>query len=509
MGRAGGAALLGKEAAAAQTAAATASSTSGKSSGAAADKSDENKPEKSDEAKGNSFLLSLDDLVEEYNTKRATKAMEGLSFDQIQAGLRHLEGKSKGYEVSAVKAELYRAWARMDSQAAWKTALAMADDEGRSACLGAIAGELAKTNPDAAIKLAMTLGMGSARAEVLRALFRDWGKVNMSAAIAYWNSHPDLPTDAYAISHSFYELAKHNPEQAAVQALTLTIGPARQNSLESVLSQWARKDYDAALSWAQNIQDPTARDDALAALFQGGDVMNPQRGMDALKLIESPEKRREVQRTLISSWMRKTPAAALDYLLREGGDKLDQNLSWSLGYAMQTLTNEERTTLIARLPEGQAKDQILSNLASNYIYNGRYSQAVAALNTLPDSSERDGSLHHLGQQWGKKEPQAAANWINAQQDSSDRDLVVAGYATSVASRDPQAALQWASSIPDKSIQTTAYKNVVSRWFGADAKSAQAWLNSTNVFTPAEKKSIQNNAPGLSTSTYVPQVSNRR
>lgn len=458
---------------------------------------------------GESRFWQLDELVDDYSSKRAAKLMEGWSLEQIQAGLSYLATKPKTYEVSSIKGELYRAWAKTDANSAWQAALALTDNEGRSTCLGAIAGELAKTSPEAAIKMAMTLGMGSTRADVFRGLFREWGKVNMPAAVAYWNSHPDLPTDVYAISYSFYELAKNNPEQAAAQALTIASSHARNNSLSSALGQWARKDYDAALAWVTKIQDPIARDDALAAMLQNDYGMDPLRGLEALQLIDSPEKRREVQRSFISSWMRKDPAAAMDYLLREGADKLDENYSWSIGYALENLTTEERSSLLARLPEGKAKDQMMSNMATNYIYNGRYPQAVAALNSMPDSSERDGSLHNLGQQWGKKDPQTAANWINAQQDSSDRDLVVAGYATAVAARDPQAALQWAASIPDKSVQTTAYKNIVSRWYAMDAKAAQAWLNRTPIFTPEDRKRMLADAPGRSNSTYVPKVTNRR
>ena len=468
---------------------------------------EDEKPDAQKEAE--SRFWQLDELVDDYSSKRAEKLMEGWSLEQILAGLSYLATKPKTYEVSSIKAELFRAWAKSDANSAWKAALALTDSEGRATCLGAIAGELAKSSPEAAIKMAMTLGMGSTRADVFRGLFREWGKVNMAAAVAYWNNHPDLPTDAYAISFSFYELAKSNPEQAAAQALTIASSHARQNSLSSALGQWARKDYDAALAWVTKIQDPMARDDALAAMLQNDYGMDPLRSMEALKWIDSPDKQREVKRSFISSWMRKDPAAAMDYMLREGGGQLDENYSWSIGYALENLTTEERTSLLARLPEGKAKDRMMSNLATNYIYNGRYPQAVAALNSLPDSSDRDSNLHSLGQQWGKKDPQAAANWINAQQDSSDRDLVVAGYASAVAGRDPQAALQWAASIPDKGIQSTAYKNIARRWFGVDAQSAEAWMNSTNVLTPAEKKTLKAEGASRSASTYMPSVTNRR
>jgi len=88
-------------------------------------------------------------------------------------------------------------------------------------------------------------------------------------------------------------------------------------------------------------------------------------------------------------------------------------------------------------------------------------------------------------------------------------MVVAGYASAVAGSDPQASLQWAASILDKSVQATAYKNIFSRWYALDAKAAQAWLNSSPVFKPDDRKRMLADAPRLSNSTYVPQVTNRR
>jgi len=475
-------------------------------SAAAKTKEDESKKSQ-DEAE--SRFLQLDELVDSYSPKRAAKLMEGWSLEQIQAGLAYLAGKAKSYEVHGVKGELFRAWARIDTQAAWKAALALADNEGKSTCLGTVAGEVAKSSPESAVQMAMGLGMGSDRANVLRQIFQDWGKVNMKAAIAYWNTHPDLPVDDYAIGTSLYTLARDNPEAAAAQAMSLMSDGSRRFALSSALNSWSTKDLPGALKWAQSITDPLRRDEALSALTQSGAMTNPKAMLDVLSQIGSPEVKREARRNLLYNWMSKDPAGALDYLLSQSADQMDQDLSWGISNGLQNLTPQERDTLLARLPEGKSKNQILGNMASNSIYNGRYAQAVSALNSMPDSPDRDNYLHNLGQQWGKKDPQSAASWINAQQDSSDRDMVVAGYATAVAGRDPQAALQWAASIPDKSVQATAYKNIVGRWYDVDAKAAQAWLNTTPLFTPEERKRMLADAPGRSNSTYVPKVTNRR
>jgi hypothetical protein len=74
-------------------------------------KEDESKKAQDD---AESRFWQLDELVEEFSSKRAAKLMEGWSLEQLQAGLAYLVGKPKSYEVHGVKGELFRAWAKTD-----------------------------------------------------------------------------------------------------------------------------------------------------------------------------------------------------------------------------------------------------------------------------------------------------------------------------------------------------------------------------------------------------------
>lgn len=476
-----------------------------------ADKAGEkDKGEEKKKDKTSALTETLDDLVSDFNAKRARKEFEGLALDDIQWCLRYLEGKKDtGFESSLVRAELMRAWARMDVQAAWKAAQQMTDPDVRGYCLQAVAGELAKTSPDAAIKLALSMSMGGDRADVLRAVFGDWGKIDLAAAVKYLNSHPDLPTDNYAINGAIYEVAGKNPQMAAQLAVQLSNEQSRQAALSAALQNWQKKDPAAALEWARKLTDPAVRDSALSALLQSEITSNPLAALKKLEYMSSEEVRRDALRSAMYSWMRKDPAGAMDYIFSNEALSKDENLYWSIGNTIGNLTNQERSAMLARLPEGEAKDRVINNLVQNYSYSGDYVQAVTLLNEMPDSSQRDSSLHNLGQQWGKKDQRGAAAWLNAQPDSSDRDLATAGYITSIASRDPQGALQWASTIPDQKVLEAVYKNIASRWLANDPAAAQNWLTSVTLISDAEKQTLIANAGKRSPSTYVPKIGNRR
>jgi hypothetical protein len=432
-----------------------------------------------------------------------------LSADDLQSCLRQLAGMKPKDEVLELRAGLMRAWAKSDPDAAWKAALATKDKEWRTSILCAVAGELAKTSPERAIQLALSLGMGSDRATVLSAVFNDWAKVNPSAAIAYGNSHPELPTGDYGLNGAVTSLAQKDPVQAANLALTLASPNARQSAFYNIFNSWMRKDAEGARQWMLSIADPTVRDQAIEAYINSGVVGDPQQAFALTDQISSVDARREAVRNAISNWMRKDPVAAMDYLAAKATNNPDENLGWSIGYAMNALTAAEQNQLLAKLPDGEMKTRTITNLASNQVYRGQYSQAVAALNMLPDCNERDYALTNLGQGWGKTNGQTLTQWLNQQPDSSDRDLVVAGYVSSLANTNPQSAIQWANTIPDKKIQDAAYKNIASRWFMTDPNAARAWMNSNAAISEQERKDIETNAQKGRSVSYTPQVSVRR
>ena len=458
---------------------------------------------------GSSLDARMSELLADYEYEKAKTFAKSLSAADLQAALALAAAKPKSNDRDSLRWNLYRAWGELNPAAAWKAALAdPLDTEGN--LLAAAAGGLAKTKPQEAIELALSLGMGGRRSAVLREVMNVWGKEDMPAVVAYWNAHPQLPVEYYAISGGFYNYAEKDPLQAANLVLTLKDVQGRSYALSNLMNTWAGRDPAAALNWAQALTNPTMRQDAIAAAVGGWANINPAEAMAHAESIQDPTTRANALRNAWDDWFRKEPAAATAYLGTAGNEKLLQNMGWNFGYLTQSFTPQERNELLAQIPEGKAKDEIVRNLTYNQISRGQYNQALELLNAMPDSSQRDNSVEQLGERWAAADLEAATAWLKLQPDSSDRDLAVAGFARTLARSDPVAAVEWANTIPDEKVREPALKNIAIRWLATDSAKAETWMAGVTAFSEADKKSLRDGAARYSGGfSYSATVSNRR
>ena len=453
----------------------------------------------------------MQSLLVNYDDDAARKSVGAMSASDIQAALTLVAALPKSAERDSLRWNLYRAWARTNPTAAWKAALAdpLETDEGY--LLGAVVGEMAKTKPEAAATLALGLGMGGRRTGALQQVIEEWGKVDPAGAVGFWNGHPDLPVRSWSLTSAINENWEKDPVRAASLVLTLADPQARSSAVSNLMNQWAALDPQAALSWAQTIGNDTLRHTATAEAIRGWSNKDPKAAMaEAQKLQDSGTRASAIQSAWYN-WLRKDATAAMAYLGESYDEKLMENLSWNFAYNTGGFTQQEKVSLVEKLPDGEPKQAILRTLADSQIRRGQYNQAMELLNNLPDSSERDGSVQRLGQQWAEHDSKAAAEWLKLQPDSSDRDLAVAGFANVLARTDPQAALQWADTIPDAGVKTGSLKNIALRWLTADSAAAEAWLTGTDALSDSDKKDVldTSQSSGAERTTFGVNVSDRR
>ena len=449
-------------------------------------------------------------LLEFYNDGAARKVLGGLSAAEIQTALTLVAAMPKSSDRDSLRANLYRAWAKTNPRAAWKAALAdtLASDRNN---LSAVAGELAKTRPDEAVGLALSLGMGSRRATVFQELFEEWGSVDLAGAVAYLNKHPDLPAAAPAISNAIDSVGEKDPLRAANLALTLTDLQSRSYAISSLVNQWASSDPKSALSWAQALSNPVLRQTAISQAISGWAQQDPQAALVQAQTIQDPGTRSSAVHTALYDWFEKDPTAAVIFMANSGDEKMLQDVRRSVANGLASFTEQETASLLEKLPDGNAKQEIIQSLADAQIRKGQYRQALEQLNSVPDSANRDSTLQHLGQKWAEADPDAAAAWLRLQPDSSDRDVAVAGFAAALARTDPQGALQWADTIPDADVKAGALKNIALRWLTSDPASAEAWLSGASGWSDSDKQNVRDEAQraGPDRFSFTVNVSNRR
>lgn len=455
-------------------------------------------------------VTSLGDQIEmllaEFNVERARKVVAGYSESEVQAALALTAALPKTSDRNSLRWELYRSWASRNPSAAWKAALADPLDIGSGYLLGAVSGEIGRSNGPATLDMVRALEAGPRRSAALRGVFRGWGELDPVAAIEYWNTHPDLPVDGSAIYLVLKRLGAKDPARAANLALKITDKKARTSAFSSILSPWAEADPAAALKWAQSLTDTNLRNDNTSTALSSWSRMNPQAAMAHVQAMPPSGMRGSAMRDVWHNWLRRSPQEAVAFLSTVNDEEFTQNIDWSLANSLEQMTQEERSHTLAQLPEGEMKKGVVRNLVNQQIEKGQYNQALSHLNAMPDSDQRDDSVHKLGKEWATSDPVAAAAWLKLQPDSSDRDLAVSGFAMVLAVSQPREAVAWVDTIPDKGVRRTTLRNVAHAWLATDPTGAEKWLASTSELSESEKESARQNARNHRPSRYSYGVS---
>jgi hypothetical protein len=490
-----------------QTAAAKSPKADGKSS-------DSTKSASSKEDGASSSDTSLADqmkeLLADFDSRSALKAAKKLSATEIQSALVIVAAMPKSQDRDGLISSLYSAWAAIDPTAAWKAALTDPTDKNSGRLLRVVAGVLAKTNPKAAIDLAMSLGMGGKRSTVMTSVFSEWAKVDVAAAIAYSETHPEHPTESYLFGDGLNRLAEKDPLKAANLAIAFKDKYKRSAMLMGLMNTWVERDPTAALKWAQSQTNPQLREDATAAAVGAWAKNDPKAALSYVQSIADVETRASAFKKAWGDWFKNDPDAATTYVASIKDEKLLENLSFQFGYNTEGLSPKEKASLLARLPEGKLKQDIYRTMTDTQIRKGQFNDALAMLNLMPDSRERDRNVAQLGQTWAKADLAAATAWLKMQPDSTDRDLALSGYVSTLARTDPLSAINWAKGIPDEKLRQGAMVNIASSWLRADPTKAQAWINGAGSFSKTEKMMIESYAKFSSDYLFnTPTVGTRR
>lgn len=452
----------------------------------------------------------MKELIVDFDVRSTQKALANLSATDLQSALALVATMPKSMNRDALRAQLYYAWALLSPDAAWKAALADPLDKNKGNLAGSVAAAIAKKNPNAAIELALSLGMGGKRSVVMGKVFEEWSKADVAAAIAYSTAHPDLPIDTFSFSVGLSRLAEKDPLKAANLAIGFKDEMRRNSMLSTLMSAWVERDPNSALKWAQSLSNPKLRQDATASAVGAWAKDDPAAALGYVQSIQDTGTRVSSFKKAWTDWFKNSPKEAAAYLTSTKDETLMQSVRFEFSYYSESLTTKERAALLAQIPEGKLKEDIYRTMTDSQIRKGQYNQALEMLNAMPDSTGRDYNVVKLGQEWAKADLAAAGAWLKIQPDSSDRDLATAGYVSALTRSDPTSAIKWAEGIPDQKVRSGALDNIAVSWLRSDPARAEAWMAKVPGFTPTKIKTIKSFANmGSDTIIMSVQVGERR
>jgi hypothetical protein len=159
-----------------------------------------------------------------------------------------------------------REWARQNAEASLAWMMNAPAGEKRDAVAEIACAQIAQSNPADAVSLAERYSGGSSN--LLENLVQQWADQNEPAATAYAVSKPSGEERDRLLSRVAFTRSKENPAEAAkLVAEWISPGQVQNEAAISVLHQWALRDGNAALAWAQLFPEDSLRDRALKEVW--------------------------------------------------------------------------------------------------------------------------------------------------------------------------------------------------------------------------------------------------
>ncbi len=351
---------------------------------------------------------------------------------------------------------------------------------------------LARDNPQATIERLLADGItDSARGEFQSALGA-LARTDIEAAKQYLTAARSSEERRTLGSAIAAEMARNDPIAAIAWARANDTGlfPYLQMAAVTIV---ARSDPELAMAEALKVPNSQARSNIVSTVLQQLAQRDPADAVVLLDRIQNEEQRRSASRQLASSWMRKDPDAALDWILSRD----EATVGPLISTAMSRLVNRDLDAAIRLLPrveEGNqsgVRRQIALQLASNrspdeaqlFIqqFEGQqgYDELQASVITgvaqtdimmakqladqLPLGDARDRAYTQVISQRAQTNPAEAVRWLRSVDNEALRGAATGQLAAMWAASDPVAAERWVSGLPSGSSRDDAIVQISSAW----------------------------------------------
>lgn len=327
-----------------------------------------------------------------------------------------------------------------------------------------------------ALEYLLSSGMAAKEPHLLDALFSEWAKTDLNAAlrgVRQLNEREHIQTAGDAISQahvqhgeklaqeimaqlpSEYDTTYYKasmlalraisaPAEALEEALLLKDPQQQSSAVYSVMRQWAEQDVRAAANHLLNLKDAPLKD-----------------GMDSMIL----------QSTIVQEYVEQDPAAALEWIVSNvKGRESEQMLETALTQMVQE-NPDQAITYLDSLPVSHRTQNLLLNVATNWAIKDP--EAAAHWVSKQDSVHAE-TLNYIAQRWAEQDAEAAGRYVENLPKSA-RPQWISSVASGYAQRDPAAAINWLQQYEAQQGYSSALDNVLSQWSYNDPLAALAYI----------------------------------
>jgi hypothetical protein len=383
-----------------------------------------------------------------------------------------------------------------------------------------IARNVAAANPVEILDRILASGRtGLSRSQIYSAM-RGVAAGDLDVAMSYYDrlqSAEDKTIMADAIANA---LAGRDVDAALAWARANETGDVPELEMQ-VLQKLAQTDMPRAIAEAQNAVNPQMRNSMLTTIIQVGARSNPQEAIEYVSLIENPNMRDDAAQQAISTWLRTDTDAAVDWLLAQDRDTVDEYLGASPGYAMRSNVDaairllplvEERNqqmwrSQIARTLTTQRSPSEAMSFIRQFEGEPGYAGLQAAVITgvaqhdvvsarlmadqLPDGDAKDSAYVTLVQTRAASHPQEAIAWLGLISSDAQRGRAASNIVGQWYGNDPQGAERWVHNLPSGGVRDNAISGLVGQWhdYGPEQEALIASIENDGIRTQARVRQV--------------------
>ena len=299
--------------------------------------------------------------------------------------------------------------------------------------VGDIVKAMVQVDPGRARRYVSEMAPGAARLQAINAVANSLVREDVDAAINFFNSLEFKDEKQRAMSGISWQLVQNDPERAKEFMLT-SEDPMVQRSLSNQLARaLSGEDRDTSLEWAAQIEDQSARDNALRNIVSEWVVADPQAAFDYIAGLEEAGNGSSLYQNALNSFVRDNPAEGVLWLERLADDGAF----------------------------GERADHTYQQAANAYL---------------------------------RHDPMAASEWIATLDPGENRDGAVSSLVQHIHEDDPEAGFRWAATVDDENRRRRSLDQSVKAWAKANPGAAREAIRSADIEAP-EKERLFGMLPG--------------
>ena len=353
------------------------------------------------------------------------------------------------------------AWAKSDPEAAFAWANQQTNTKVKDLILGGVITSMASKDIKGAFAYIQSLSPGASEEKTIPEAFKMAAYNDFQGALAVMQSLPQGRTKDLATKGIILHLSVSGDGDRDAQAAWDMVSviddtgirtelqlkcPSSQNA--DILTRWAVKHPDAAIQWMLSLPAGKSKDLALGRICRGMYYDNPQAAWYLASVIGDEGIRNQAKGFVAWEWYKKDRAAARQWML-------------------SLPTGPARDVALMSVGDGLTMDRRIDfqNLMDLYL-------------RISDTRVRTELLDSDSFLWCYQDRASATQWMQSLPAGPNKDSVAKGMSRALAANDPQAAFDIAAGIGDFKLRTTALKNVVEQWSKKDPAAATQWIKNS-------------------------------